>query len=459
MAYSIPWGRMGENVTSGWGFTIPFSFTYLIGILLGLIVLLIKFRPVIMTIIAGILMIIGVVGAVIGIGLAKVVGVLAGKEVSSEIGLGFAFLISLIYTVMGSYIGKKMGEMEMPSPEYTIPIIKPKALSCPKCGSGNIVGYMGEYECMDCGYKFRIAQQIRPPKPSPPSETAVSHPSGPSKGIWITLAVVLLIIGFLFGGIVGYSSRETTTTVSTLIYPTTVTHTVMATKTLPTTITLLVTRTIKLSFTKLVTITTTPKPRIHAEIITAESVIKDGKPYLLVKFNVTAKAIIRLIGPDGVEKDRSRISPPETGVYLSMIEHLYGYETPPAGEYRVIIEVDGIKIAEKEFKFSGYSVKVVKFDFIDKKWSKYSGGSIDGVIIHLQNDGDLPTYISQAKITIDEELHVRDVYDGCVPPGKTTIQISVWLSGISAGTHTVKIELINDKKERVTSIQGKLTFP
>ena len=262
VAYSIPWGRMGEKITTGWGFTIPFSFTYLIGILLGLIVLLIKFRPVIMTIIAGILMAVGVIGAVIGIGLAELVGALTGEEVSSEAGLGFAFLMSLIYTVMGSYAGKKMIEKriaKISSAEYTTLPTRPRILSCPKCGSNNVIGYMGEYECMDCGHKFRIAQQMPPPKPPP--RTAVRHPSGPSRSIWIALAVILLIIGFLFGGIVGYSSRETVTTVSTLIYPTTMTHTITFTKTLPpTTVTLLITRTTTLSFTKLVTITTTPKP-------------------------------------------------------------------------------------------------------------------------------------------------------------------------------------------------------
>jgi len=450
---------MGEKITTGWGFTIPFSFTYLIGILLGLIVLLIKFRPVIVTIIAGILMIIGVIGAVIGMGLAELVGALTGEEVSSEAGLGFAFLMSLVYTVMGSYAGRKMVEVKMPSPEYNISSTEPRILSCPKCGSTNIIGYMGEYECMDCGHKFRIAQQISSPKPPPPS-TAVSYPSGPSRGIWITLAIVLLVIGFLLGGIVGYSSRETVTSVFTLINPTTMTHTITSTKTLPpTTITLLMTRTTTLSFTKLVTITTTPKPKIYAEITTAKAVIKDGEPYLLVRFNVTAEAIIRLIGPDGVEKDYSEISPPETGVYLRMTEHLYSYETPPAGKYRVIIEANGVKIAEKEFEFSGYSVKAVKLDFIGKEWSEYSGGRIEGIIIHLENDGDLPTYITQVKITIDEETRLEDVYDGCIPPGKTSIRVSVWFSGINAGTHIVKIELINDKKEKVASIQDKLTFP
>jgi len=31
-----------------------------------------------------------------------------------------------------------------------------KELYCPKCGSSNVVGYKGVYECFNCGYKFKI---------------------------------------------------------------------------------------------------------------------------------------------------------------------------------------------------------------------------------------------------------------------------------------------------------------
>jgi uncharacterized protein (DUF983 family) len=29
---------------------------------------------------------------------------------------------------------------------------------CPKCGSGNVVGFEGEWECFDCGYRFRTSK-------------------------------------------------------------------------------------------------------------------------------------------------------------------------------------------------------------------------------------------------------------------------------------------------------------
>jgi uncharacterized protein (DUF983 family) len=29
---------------------------------------------------------------------------------------------------------------------------------CPRCGSGNVVGFEGEWECFDCGYRFRTSK-------------------------------------------------------------------------------------------------------------------------------------------------------------------------------------------------------------------------------------------------------------------------------------------------------------
>lgn len=109
VAYSLPWARAGEKVFVGWNFTIPFSITYVIGMILGLIVLLLKYKPVALTIVAGILMFLGIVGASLGFGLAGVLGALTGEKVTTEAGIGLAFLATIIYMVLGAYAGKKMG--------------------------------------------------------------------------------------------------------------------------------------------------------------------------------------------------------------------------------------------------------------------------------------------------------------------------------------------------------------
>jgi len=108
IAYFVPWASVDGETYTGWQFTVPFSFTYLIGMLIGLVVLITKFKPITMTIAAGVLMILGIIGAFLGYGLAKVIWWIAGAEVTTEAGIGFAFIASMLYMVAGAYAGKKM---------------------------------------------------------------------------------------------------------------------------------------------------------------------------------------------------------------------------------------------------------------------------------------------------------------------------------------------------------------
>jgi hypothetical protein len=108
IAYSMPWVSVNGRSFVGWNFTVPFSITYVIGIVLGLVVLIVKFKPVTMTIVAGILMILGVVGAMFASAIGGGLAGLMGSEMKTEAGMGFAFILSIIYTVAGAYVGKKM---------------------------------------------------------------------------------------------------------------------------------------------------------------------------------------------------------------------------------------------------------------------------------------------------------------------------------------------------------------
>ncbi len=119
-AYSTPWARIGADVYVGWNFTVPYSFTYVIGIVIGLVVLATRAFPVALTVVAGLLMLLGVFGAVYGISEVKATFTIIGAfgklqgvetpEVETEWGLGFAFVIAIVYTVAGAYVGKKMSK-------------------------------------------------------------------------------------------------------------------------------------------------------------------------------------------------------------------------------------------------------------------------------------------------------------------------------------------------------------
>ncbi len=108
--YSIPWASLDGEVYTGWSFTVPFSFTYLIGILLGLIVLVIKFKPVTMTVIAGIMMVLGVLGATFGYAIGGIFAGLFVRQLEIEAGLPLAFILSIIYMIVGAYICKRIRE-------------------------------------------------------------------------------------------------------------------------------------------------------------------------------------------------------------------------------------------------------------------------------------------------------------------------------------------------------------
>ena len=109
IAYSVPWASIDGETYIGWNFTVPFSITYLIGLLLGLIVLTVKYKPVGLTIVAGVLMILGVIGGFIGFGIGKIIAELVEPvEVTTEPGIGLAFLFALIFLVAGAVTAKRL---------------------------------------------------------------------------------------------------------------------------------------------------------------------------------------------------------------------------------------------------------------------------------------------------------------------------------------------------------------
>ena len=71
---------------------------------------------------------------------------------------------------------------------------------CPRCGSGNVIGVAGEWECFNCGYKFKISEAVRRPMPRPPAAArpAAARVRRPveRRGIGRKGSVVLFIVGF-----------------------------------------------------------------------------------------------------------------------------------------------------------------------------------------------------------------------------------------------------------------------
>jgi len=114
VAYFIPWVSINGKMYIGLNFTLPFSITYVIGILLGLIVLIGSFKPVAMTIAAGILMLLGIAGATVGYGAIAALAGFTETKVTMEAGVGLAFILSIIYMIAGAYTGKKWSRRKPP---------------------------------------------------------------------------------------------------------------------------------------------------------------------------------------------------------------------------------------------------------------------------------------------------------------------------------------------------------
>ena len=114
VAYFMPWATMGDTSYSGWSGIVPFTFTYFIGLIIALVVLFTRYKAVGLTIFAGILMFIGVLG---GIAIAGVAGGLSeaagGGAAHTGGGMVFAFLISVAYTILGAIAGNKFKKATM----------------------------------------------------------------------------------------------------------------------------------------------------------------------------------------------------------------------------------------------------------------------------------------------------------------------------------------------------------
>ena len=72
---------------------------------------------------------------------------------------------------------------------------KSHAFRCPKCGSGNIVGYQGVWECMDCGFKF--STQVSFPRQTKSSLVSAKVDERKGRVGRIIVGVIGLILGFL----------------------------------------------------------------------------------------------------------------------------------------------------------------------------------------------------------------------------------------------------------------------
>ena len=114
VTYSMPWAKVGGEVYTGWSSLVPFSLTYFIGILLGMVVLFAQYKPIAFTVTAGISMLLGVIGGMIGNSIAGGLAHATGSTPTSvEAGVGLSFLMSMVFLVGGSVVARRLKKIDV----------------------------------------------------------------------------------------------------------------------------------------------------------------------------------------------------------------------------------------------------------------------------------------------------------------------------------------------------------
>jgi len=272
------------------------------------------------------------------------------------------------------------------------------------------------------------------------------------------LAALLLIVGLVLGGGIGYSMAPGATTTTETVertVSTTLTETVTAkettTLTTTTTATKTTTTTTTTTVTETVTTTVIQTPPPPPEIFTLHEyrvVVKDSVPSLYVSFETSKNVKISLIGPDGEEKSFEYVTPEEKGVYLSMSG--FG-ETPLSGTYRLVVSlVLGAKVFEEEFSFKGYDVSVVSVKPVVEEFI------LKSLNITLVNSGDLPTFIKDGILYLDGKTETIPFFYEPVPVGKISHLISTFIY-LGKPSAVAKLELYNDLGEKIAEYTFTIT--
>jgi len=211
---------------------------------------------------------------------------------------------------------------------------------------------------------------------------------------------------------------------------------------------------ITIIYTKTVTETTPTPPKETFELISWNTTVFHGAPCLYITFRTKATTMLKLIGPDGSEKDSEIVSLDETGAYLHMAD--YG-ETPSAGTYKLTASTYFAKVFEAKITLKGYSVKGKSFS-VEKSWSDILKGRIEKIVLEVSNTGDMPTFLEEIKIFItgkETSIHLSKP----LPVGEVVLEEPTYITGIPPGEHEIKIVLVNDKGEVLDTATAEVTFP
>jgi len=143
----------------------------------------------------------------------------------------------------------------------------------------------------------------------------------------------------------------------------------------------------------------------------AEATVIDGTPAITFDYSVDDYATVLLESPDGEVINRDTVEPDNNQSALAMGQ-------PTAGTYTLILQTDGETASEHEVTFEGGNASVTS---VIPSWS---GNSLQGVTLYIQNSGDLPVEVSGAEVSANGSTIESGAYEWIGPNGEGTISIS-----------------------------------
>lgn len=194
-----------------------------------------------------------------------------------------------------------------------------------------------------------------------------------------------------------------------------------------------------------------PEP-VAFELKKWEVIDDNGVAALQISFSATEDLTFVLTDPAGLEVGFEYAQLGVTGARLWMAG--YG-ETPPAGEYTLLVKRYDEFVDSIAFDFEGASLEVIDVETSWEYFEFLDYYTLDELTVVVVNHGDLPAYIDRVRLKLDGEAETLYIFNGAVLPGKELMLTPwVYISGIPAGKHGLTLKIKDSAGETIASYSG-----
>lgn len=183
-----------------------------------------------------------------------------------------------------------------------------------------------------------------------------------------------------------------------------------------------------------------------------------GVAALQISFSATKDLKLLLTDPAGVQVGFKYAELGVTGACLRMAG--YG-ETPPAGEYTLLVKRYDELVDSIAFDFEGANLEVTD---VDTLWEYHEYEfledhySLEEVEISVINHGDLPAYVDEATLKLNGETKKLYFFNGAVLPEQeeTFTESIIFMYDIAPGRYELTLKIKDSAGETLASYSGNV---